>query len=64
VPQKNGRILRIENQKNQGNAHHEIKSRDLRVKAISPQKVVVIVERKDARSDQDETKLHKKAPLY
>jgi len=62
VLRKNGPTLKIENRRNQDSVHREIKSRGLRVKAISPLKVMVIVARKDAQSDQEETKLHKKAP--
>jgi hypothetical protein len=65
VLRKNGQILRIENQRNQDNAHRAIKSRDLMAKAnpIDLQKVADSAVKKDALSVQEETSLHKKAPL-
>jgi hypothetical protein len=62
---KNGRIRKIENLKNPVNARRAIKNRDLRLqgKTRAPLLIVVSTAKNDAQSDQEETSLHKKAPL-
>ena len=62
---KNGQILRIENPRNQDNAHRAVKNRDrkLKVKGIDLPREVDSAVKNDAQSAQEETNLHKKAPL-
>ena len=59
---KNGQILRIENQRNQDNAHRAVKSRDrkVKVKGIDLPREVDSAVKNDAQSAQEETNLHKK----